>query len=106
MRYRNDVIRSVFLHHILVNLGMMLARDYTSCHTARSTLVMIIANNVQTLRLPAKNLDLNPIDKLLDQLKRKVRTVSTHPQGAIACYSSDVWGHSITVYSQTPFINE
>ena len=30
--------------------------------------------NVQTLRWPAKSLDLNPVDKLLDQLKRKVRT--------------------------------
>ena len=36
MRYRNDVIRSVFLH-IRENLGMMLARDYVSWHVARST---------------------------------------------------------------------
>ena len=28
------------------NLGMMLARDYTSCHAARNTLVMLVANNV------------------------------------------------------------
>ena len=47
MRYRNDVILSVLLLHIRANLGMMLARDYTSCRVARSTLV---ANNVQQLR--------------------------------------------------------
>ena len=47
MRYRNDVIRSVLLLHIRANLGMMLARDYASCHAARSTLIMIVANNVQ-----------------------------------------------------------
>ena len=29
------------------NLGMMLALDYASCYAARSTLVMLVANNVQ-----------------------------------------------------------
>jgi len=65
---------AILLLHIRAYLGMMLARDYASCHAARSTLVMLVANNVQTLRLPAKSLDLNPIDHLLDQLNRKVRT--------------------------------
>ena len=55
------------------NLGMMLAQDYESCHSARSTQVMSEANNVQKLRWPAKSLDLNPFDHLLDLLKRKVR---------------------------------
>jgi len=71
MRYRNDVIRSVLLH-IRINLGMMLARDYASCLATRSTLVMLVANNMQNLRWPAKSLDLNPIDRLLHLLKRKV----------------------------------
>ena len=47
MKYRNDVIRSVLLLHILANHGMMLAREYTSFRLARSTLVMIVANKVQ-----------------------------------------------------------
>ena len=50
MRYRNDVIRSVLLLHIRDNLGMMLTRDYASCHVAISTLLMIVANNVQNLK--------------------------------------------------------
>jgi len=54
MRYRNDVIRPVLLLHICANLGMMLARDYASCHAARSTLLIRVANNVQTLRWTAK----------------------------------------------------
>ena len=37
---------------------------------------MIVANNVHKLRWPAKSLDLNHIDHLLDLLKRKVRA---HP---------------------------
>ena len=76
MRYRNDVIRSIILLHIHVNLDMMLTRDYASCLAARSTLEMSAANNVQKLRWPAKSLDLNHIDHLLDLLKRKVRA---HP---------------------------
>ena len=39
----------------------------------RSTLVIIVANNVYILRWPAKRLYLNPIDHWLDLLQRKVR---------------------------------
>ena len=74
IRYRNDVIRSVLLLHIRASLGMMLARDYASCHAARSTLIMIVANNVQNLRWPAKSLNLNLIDHCLDLLKCNVRS--------------------------------
>ena len=73
MMYRIDVIRSVLFLRIRPNLGNMLARDYASCHAARSTLVMLVTNNVHKLRWPAKSLDLNPIDHLLDLLKGKVR---------------------------------
>jgi len=77
MRYRNDVTRSVLLLHILANLGMMLARDYASCHATRSTLVMIVSNNVQQFRWPAKCLDLNPTDNVLDLLKRSCTAAAT-----------------------------
>ena len=71
--YRIDVIRSVLFLHIRHNHGLMLARDYASCHAARSTLVMLVTNIVHKLRWPANSLDLNPIDHLLDLLKGKVR---------------------------------
>ena len=64
--------QSVLLLHIRANLGIMLARDYASCHVARITLVMLVANNVQQLRWPAQSLNLDPIDHLLDLLKPKV----------------------------------
>ena len=73
MRYRTDVIRSVLLVHIRANLGMMLARDYASCQTVRSILLLFVENIVQQHRWPAKSLDINPIDHLLDLLKHKVR---------------------------------
>ena len=47
VKYQNDVILSVFLLHIRANLVMMLARDYASCHAARSILVTLVSNNVQ-----------------------------------------------------------
>ena len=78
MRYRNAVILSVLLLHIRANLGMMLARDYASCHMARNTIVMLVANNMKNLRWPAKRLDLKPIDRLLDLLKRKVYAQPLH----------------------------
>ena len=37
---------------------------------------MMVANNVHKLRWPAKSLDLNHIDHLLDILKRKARAQS------------------------------
>ena len=52
---------------------MLLARDYASCHAARSKLVMIVENNVHKFRWSAKSLNLNPTDHGLDLLKRKVR---------------------------------
>jgi len=55
---------SVLVLHVRANLGMMLARDYASCHAARSTLLMSVANNLQKLTLPAKSLDLIPIDHI------------------------------------------
>jgi len=64
--------QSVLLLHIRANLGIMLSRDYASCHVARITLVMLVANNVQQLRWPAQSLNLDPIDHLLDLLKLKV----------------------------------
>ena len=73
VRYRDDVIWSVLLLHIRANLSMTLARDYALCHADRSTQVMLVANNMQNLRWPAKSLNLNPIDHLLDLLQRKVR---------------------------------
>ena len=76
MRYQNDVIRSVPLLHIRANLSMMFARHNALCHATRITLVMLVVNNVQKLGWSAKNLYLNPIDHLLDQLKRKVRAQS------------------------------
>ena len=62
-------MKSLGLLNICANLGMMLARDYTSCHAARNTLVMCVANNVQKLSWPAISLDLNTIDHLLEPIE-------------------------------------
>ena len=99
MKYRNDVIQLVLLTNISDNLGMMLARNYESCHAGKRTLVMLEANNMQ-LRWPAKSLDLNPINHLLDlfETQGSCTVAATKSQGTQPCYSSDVCGHSTTVY--------
>ena len=46
----------------------------TGQHTmSRNTQAMYVANNVRTLQWPAKSLYLNPIEHVLDLLKRNVR---------------------------------
>ena len=58
---------------------------------------MSVANNVQKLRWPAKSLDLNPIDHSLET-QGSCTAATSKFQGAHARYSSDVCGHSTTVY--------
>ena len=100
MRYRNKVIWLVLLLHIRANLLMMLVRDYVSFHAYRSTLGMSVANNVQTLRWTAKS-GFKSYRPLVGPTAAQgpCTVAETKSQGAHACYSSDVCGHSTTVYS-------
>ena len=86
--------------HIRAYLGMMLAREYASCHAVRSTLVMIVANNVQTLRWPAKQTRFKSCWQLVGPIETQgsCTAVATKSQGAHACYSSAVC-RSTTVYA-------
>ena len=69
-RSQNDVIRSVLLLHIRAKLWCW---DGITHHvTWPDTLVTFVANNEQNLRWPAKCLNLNHVDHLLDLLKTKV----------------------------------
>ena len=92
---------AILLLHIRAYLGMMLARDYASWHAARSTLVMLVANNVQTLRWPAKKSGFKSYRPLVGPIESQgtYTACATKSQGAHACYLADVCGHSITVYS-------
>ena len=80
MRYRDDVTRSVLLLHIRANLGMMLVRDYESCHTARSTLEICVANNCKKI-----------LTTCWTYSNKGLCTIATtKSQGVHACYSLDV----------------
>ena len=53
--------------------------DYVSCQTARSTLVMLVANNVHKLRWPAESLDFNtqPLQLNLRELTHVIHQMCT-----------------------------
>ena len=103
MRYRNDVILSVLpLLPIRANLGMMLTRDYVSCHADRNTRVIFVANNVQKL-MACKKSGFKSYRPLIGPIETQCSCTAavTKSQGAHARYSSDMCGLSTTVFSQT-----
>ena len=74
MCHPNDVILSVLLPHIRFNRNMMLAKDNTPRHAARSTHVILVTNPRRTLQWPAQSMDLNPSKQVWDILKRNVHS--------------------------------
>ena len=81
----------IFFFIYRANLGIMLARDYAYCHMARSTIVILVANNVQKLRRPAKSLNFKSYQPLVGptEMQGSCTAAATKSQGAHACYSSD-----------------
>ena len=79
MWHPNDVIRPVLLRHIRFKCDMMLAKDNTPRHAARSTLVMLVTNKRRTLQWPVHSMDLNPSKHMWDILKRNVRAQPLQP---------------------------
>ena len=77
-----------FSRFFFFNHGMMLALDYASCHVARSTLVMLEANNVQKL---FKRSGFKSYRPLVGPIKTQdsCTVAATESQEAHACYSSD-----------------
>jgi len=86
-------IRTTTRTYLTWRIWTVASLDIISCHAGRITLVMLVADNVQKLRLSAKSLDLNSIDHMSDLLKH------TKFYRAPACYLSDVCVHSTTVYA-------
>ena len=73
MWHPSDVILPVLLPHIRFNRDMMLAKDNTPRHAARSTQVILLTSKRRTLQWPAQSMDRNPSKYVWDILKRNVR---------------------------------
>ena len=82
---------------------MMLARDYESCHAARSTHVepsyACSKQRAQT-QMAHKQSGFKSYRPLVGPIETQgsCTTAATKSRGAQACYISEVCGHSTTVY--------
>ena len=83
---------------------MMLAKDNTSRHAARSTQVIRVTNKRRTLQWPAQSMDLNPSKHVWDILKRNVRAQPLQPNLRELTRITHQMCHYTTVFSQIHYI--
>ena len=79
---------------------MVLAKDNTPRHAARSTQVILLTSKRRTLQWPAQSMDLNPSKYVWDILKRNVRAQLLQPNRREPTRVTHHMCHYTTVSSQ------
>ena len=90
-RYINDVLQPVVVPYVRYHPRTQLMHDNARPHTARLTTNYLQANNVQVIPWPAMTPDMNPIEHVWAELKRRLSFVTLNDRQQLRAFLQREW---------------